>query len=230
MSIDYFYQAMRASPIRMWRLNDASTSIIDYTGNANGTLHGASTTGSTPLIKNDPEPSVLFDGGSGYMDAATTGLPTGIGPWSIEAVVFMSALPTNHNYNMFISFGTYANHQKATLGFYKPDGTFILDVFGDQMGSFTPTTNTSYHVTGTYDGVNARLYVNGAQTDTKPETMNIVLTFSTIGSGNNGPSDQFPGNVSMGAIYNYCLSPNQIKAHSYYALTQDIVRDHRKIS
>ncbi len=215
-------------PLRYWRQAETSGTVArDETGNANGTINGTVTLSQQALIKGDPAGSMLFDGNNGYISASTTGLPSGANPWSLEAWVKMATLPIAHNYNMFLSFGDYSNHAKATLGYYVPGTCFILDFFGDQMGSFVPSANGVYYVAGTYDGTNARLYVNAVQTDIKAEAMNIALTFCTIGAGNNGPSDQYPALSSNSAIYGYCLTPDQVKNHYRTGLYQIVRSPHQ---
>jgi Concanavalin A-like lectin/glucanases superfamily len=214
-----------ASLIAYYPLDELSgLTAKDRSGNGyDGTLHGAVTVAQPGLTKGDSSTSMSFDGSSGYISCPTTGLPSGASPFTLECVVRMPTLPSAHSYNMFLSFGDYSSHAKASLGFYQPTSTFTLDVYGDGLGTFVAAPNTTYYVAATYDGVNCRLFVGTpytfAQTDIKAESLSIVKTFCTIGAGNNGPGDQYPGLASRCAFYSTALSFAHLQARWQASIT-----------
>ena len=73
-----------------------------------------------------------------------------------------------------------------------------------------PTTNTAYHVVGTYDGSNLRIYVNGDLKGTQQRSGAIV-----DGAGNLsiGGSSWWNGTLDEVAFYNTALSSTQVRDH-----------------
>ena len=81
---------------------------------------------------------------------------------------------------------------------------------GTQYDAQTPHNNTTNwtHVTGTYDGVNVKLYINGTLTNTV-STSGIVMNVGfNVYVG--GPSNPGTSTVAMVQLYNTALSSDQI--------------------
>jgi len=205
------------APIRYYRLNDTNTTAVDIgSGAQNGTLHGTITESQSGLLTGDSDNCMLFDGSTGYVSLPTTGLPTGASAWSIEAWCKISAIPSA-TYHSIASFGTYGTNQKMAGLSIKSSGTtaqFMCTTYNGDILSSNISANTAYHVVGTYDGTNTRLYVNGAlAAGPTPFTLTIALAFASIGAENSTAQDFFSGLIDEVAIYSTALSAAQIANH-----------------
>jgi hypothetical protein len=112
----------------------------------------------------------------------------------------------NRNNNNFA--GLFMNN---TASVYKFDlGLFGADVFSSAQF----TANTTYHVVGTFDGTNARLYVNASLAGgPTAATVSLATNFASIGSDGSSPVEFYPGTIDEVAVYNYALSSTQISDH-----------------
>ena len=73
---------------------------------------------------------------------------------------------------------------------------------------------SAYHVVGTYDGANARLYVNGAQVATRALTGAVGSSSSPLNVGSwDGFSERFRGTVDEVAVYASALPASRVTAH-----------------
>jgi hypothetical protein len=76
---------------------------------------------------------------------------------------------------------------------------------------------TWVHLAGTYDGATARLYVNGAQVDSKPVTGSFAPDSTPLILGGNGndatgvPTELFPGRVDEIMLYRRALRADEIE-------------------
>lgn len=207
------------TPLAYYRLDELSGTIADdISGNANqGTLHGSVTLGVTGLLFSGSDTAMSFDGSTGYISLPTSFVPTGAHAWSIEAWCKPAGLPASPNFTTLVAMGTAASHEKASLLIHNNSGSikFVLSCFSaDITGTTTVNTGTIYHVVGTYDGTNTRLYVNGAlEAGPTPFTLNLVATFASIAAENSGAADFLNGTIDEPAFYNYALSAAQISAH-----------------
>lgn len=157
--------------------------------------------------------AMAFDGSTGNITLPTSGLPTGANPWSLEAWCSVPIIPV-HTYNVLINFGTFNTGQMAGLSIQSNGTTaqFLCTTYGgDILSSVFVTPGLTYHVVGTYDGTNTRLYVNGALVaGPTPFTLNIALASAHIGAENVTAQDFFSGTTGRDAIYNFALSAGQV--------------------
>src|SRR3989344_810106 len=80
-----------------------------------------------------------------------------------------------------------------------------------QVGTTTLSANTWYHLAGTYDGANLKIYVNGVQEGTSAVTGSITTGTSPLWIGNySGSGQTFAGSVDDVRIYNYARTAKQI--------------------
>lgn len=76
-----------------------------------------------------------------------------------------------------------------------------------------PTANRWYHLVGTYDGANLRLYVDGQLTGTNTGNGPIRVTTRPISLGSdNGNQKFFSGGIDEAALYNRVLSAQEVLA------------------
>jgi len=73
-----------------------------------------------------------------------------------------------------------------------------------------------YHLAGTYDGSNLRVYCNGIQEDSTPATGNMSSTTAPVrigaGSGGLGTENPFDGEIGHVAIWDKPLTDGEIKS------------------
>jgi hypothetical protein len=80
------------------------------------------------------------------------------------------------------------------------------------QGSSVLPLNTWTFLTGTYDGANMRLYVNGTLVATKAKTGNIVTTTDLLHIGGDWSGEMFTGMIDNVRIYNRALSASEIQS------------------
>ena len=92
---------------------------------------------------------------------------------------------------------------------------FHLNDYSTQRINSTMTLNdnTWHHITGTWDGVNLKLYVDGKlnTSSTPSSTLTFPLVNTQIGRWVGGASQYFNGQIDDARIYNYALTPEQVK-------------------
>lgn len=92
-----------------------------------------------------------------------------------------------------------------------PDFRIAYPGSGLIVGAGTRSINTWYHIAATYDKVNAKLFVNGAQVDSKAYTSAIAQTATPL---NIGVYYDVPyahvGMLSHGRLFNRALSETEI--------------------
>src|SRR5260370_4985966 len=137
----------------------------------------------------------------------------GAAPWTLNCI----AKPTNNTNAGNRTLAAVGN--PGTVGqslniFQVAAGGWGVSVWGTGSTGGTSTAGTVYHVVGTYDGTNQRLYVNGALSAGRTAvTANLVQTNASIGAENTGSwVDFFPGEIQEVAIHGAALSAAQIAA------------------
>ena len=116
------------------------------------------------------------------------------------------------------------------------------------MGTNPLVPGLKYHIVGTYDRSNMKLYVNGVLVATTPYTGRIgepinktVMAIGCNPAGNNAEGNYLDGNVYGIRIYNRALSQSEVEANyssltdnsveiSYKGLVKNIDSDHRDIN
>jgi hypothetical protein len=84
-----------------------------------------------------------------------------------------------------------------------------------QAASGAIVAGQKYHVAGTYDGANMRLYVNGVQVASKALTGGATTSSNPVLIGSwDGGSEFFKGVIDEVAIYRSALSATRVQAHS----------------
>jgi hypothetical protein len=210
------------SPVGYWQLGDASgpTAVDSATSPHNGTYVNGPTLGVTGPIagktaatfaaasSQDVAPSLLFN------QALVT----------MEAWVQVSAAPAvlQNIAGCQDGLGSGTSEKQLMLGtdgkvyFYAYDGATKI--------TSTPAAaipfNQWVYVVGVADGVNAFVYVNGAQVGTV--AMGGTFTGYTVpnffigavgGAGAQNTAGYFNGSIGQVALYNHALTPTQISTH-----------------
>jgi Concanavalin A-like lectin/glucanases superfamily len=218
------------SPQAYYRMNDPSGSTMtDASGNGrNGSYLGSPTLGAASLLTGDGDPSVSLNGSSqaaeiadaAWMDQANytvEALINSTSASSLRAIVMRD----NGTTNRIFQFRTTAAGKIEFICWPSGGGGFVV-----ATGATTLSSNTTYHVACTYDGSNARVYLNGVQDG--------IAALS--GSGNTGTwamqigayrdsvsglvsAYYFPGRIDEVAFYGTALSAGQLLTNANAALS-----------
>lgn len=204
------------APIRFYRLKETSGTTANDLGSQalNGTINGTVTLNQASLILNDATGrSMLLDGSTGYITAATTGLPTGASPWTIEAWINMPTVP-HSGLHSIVEFGNPASGQAAAL-FIDASGNICVNTYiSNKITGLTAANGTTYHCVASYDGAKLHLYINGnEQASALLCTPAISLTYCYIGTEDSPRDDFYGGYVQEVALYSSALSLARIQAH-----------------
>lgn len=137
----------------------------------------------------------------------TTALTQGVGG-SITAIV-----TDEFNLSNALNFSIGTNRQPTSanicVGFF--DGAWHT------TDGFTPTTNTWYHVVGTYDGTTVKQYVNNSL-DTQlsytgvSTSGGLSLRIARRWDGTATTNNCFPGDVSIVRVYNNAMTAGEVTA------------------
>lgn len=188
-------------------------------------------------VSGDSDGSLYLDGNTGYAQAPPDAYFSG-GPFTVEAIVKPGAVESGAR---VIDFGNGAGVDNIVLSVSQ--GTTGKPYFQADSGSssiFSITAPTALpvgkwsHLVGTWDGVTARLYVNGllvaeavgaldssgANLQPAPVTRNNCY----IGKSNWGSDALYYGQIDELAIYNAALNVNQVIEH-YRAISGNWTRE-----
>lgn len=220
LATGYQVTIMNDAPIAYYRLDEQEGTVADdFSGNAyQGTLHGGITLGTAGLLHSGGDTAMTFNGSTGYISLPTSFIPTSAAhAWSLECWCKVSSFGTGGAYGMMAGMGTGATHSQAMILSHDNSGqaVFVLSTSGGDIASGTVLTNTIYHVVGTYDGTNLRLYVNNVLV-AGPTAVAVTLgtNFAGIGAGYAGGTNFFfNGIIDEPAFYNFTLSTTQINNH-----------------
>jgi len=84
------------------------------------------------------------------------------------------------------------------------------------LGTTTLVTGTWFHLAGTYDGANVKVYCNGVEEDSTAATGNMSSTTAPVrigaGSGGSGTENPFDGDIGHCAIWDKPLTAGEIES------------------
>ena len=148
-----------------------------------------------------------FNGSSSNIIAPSF-MPTGSSSRSVSAWVKTTVSNTNMT---ILKYG--ANSTNSAFIFRILNGQLGIAFYGNDH-DFTATGLTDgnwHHVAGTYDGSNARVYLDGSLIGTGVTTApNTTSTVVGIGAYDNGVDGLFNGSIDQVRIYNTALNPNDV--------------------
>jgi hypothetical protein len=193
--------------VAYWRLGESSgTNANDEVGTNDGTYTGTFTLGATGAIAGNT--AVSFDGtASSYVRAGSV------------------TLASSHSWEAWVNPASSCGWA-GLVGAWDGEWGSALLIANDrtvtfylQTGSVGPSSAVSaaawHHVVGTYDGSQARLYIDGAlaagpTSITGPA--NSGATPVEMGAYNNG-AGALIGTLDEAALYDACLTLSQVQAH-----------------
>jgi RHS repeat-associated protein len=193
-----------SGPIAWWKLDN---NALDGSGNGiHGTLIGSP---AFALDSKEGSHSLTLNGSSQYVDLGTPSLfPVGNAPRTLAA--WAKTTTTASGDRIIVAYGSNANSQAFYLA---QNGTSL--VVGGFSNNVTVTNIWSVgvwrHISMTYDGVTARIYVDGTLVTTTNKAWNTVLTRAYIGrhvTNNN----YWNGNVDDVRLYDRVLSGLEVQA------------------
>jgi Concanavalin A-like lectin/glucanases superfamily/Carboxypeptidase regulatory-like domain len=223
-----FERLVRSEPslVARWRLGEHHGPVIDDVGGHDARPMGAVTRAVPGLVNGDVEGAVSLDGRTGFLEvpyaAPLNPLHVTVEAWALvtpgsRGTRIVVASRDNSRTAKFRGFTLGAgdtNKWEFTVG----DGTAWVSASGSKVSAGRET-----HLVGTYDGANARIYVDGAPTGASPE---VVLKPNAarplrIGAGQTeaSPRHFFAGTIDEVAIYSAALSPDDIAEHARVAKT-----------
>jgi len=193
------------NPVGYWNFEEGSGSTaydLSQTGN-NGTITSALS------VPGKVGKALQFDGTNSYVqvtDNATVDITTAIG---FSAWIKTTLLGVSQN--IIAKSGPYEfrTHTDNTI-------RVRIGALSDNFSGSTDviTTNTWYHVAGTYDGSRYAVYINGVLQPSSTEA-----TTGTIGTNNNNlfigaisaaGANKFAGIIDEPMLFNYAISPEQV--------------------
>ncbi|MEA1905720.1 MAG: LamG-like jellyroll fold domain-containing protein, partial [Euryarchaeota archaeon] len=203
--------------VGLWHFDEGhGTTVLDSSGNNNnGTIHGASWT------EGKLNSSLKFDGINDYVSIQNS---PGLNPpneITIEAWVKTGVIP-QAGWNKIIAkpYTSYTSPwQQYALTLH--DDQFVFELNAGETkegvtGTETLEPNTWYHVAGTYNGAEMRIYLNGelGGTLSKSGTIASYPTDVHIGAGiySNAQTEYMDGIIDEVKILNIALSADEVRA------------------
>src|SRR5882672_1666536 len=210
----YSQVVMVDNPIGYWRLGETAGPAADASGNAHpSTVPTAVTYGVGGASPSDADTAMGINGTSSYASIPYT---TALAPTS--AITLEVWLKTSSNPGVIAVLlddenggfqkGAKLNYDATGHAQFQIDPLFVLT-------SGVLTLNAWHHVVGTYDGTNARLYVDGnvvAGPTAGPYVVNDGGAI-TLGAITNGMSNFWNGKLDEAAIYSVALTASRVQAH-----------------
>lgn len=175
------------------------------------------TFGGAALVSGDnAAKSASFDGTSGYVAMASSGLPTGAGAWTLEAWVRPTNATNATNASVLeLGDGGTSGHS-VTLAQVSTGGWTVAGWGLPAVSGGTSAAGVLHHVAATYDGASLRLYVDGALVaGPTAQTLSLTGPHAAIGATWSGSAwiNFFPGSIAEAAVYSTTLSAARITAH-----------------
>jgi|GEM_PF-3663435 len=212
-----------SSLVGYWKLNSVNSTnwTLDETANAN---HGEVHTNGTPSDPGDSFVSakfgkgMQFDGVDDYVDCGNDTSLDITDEITIEAWVKFDFVNSTINTPIVVNRAGY----EVFLFLQGGEGTFQFTIWGNPSGQYnapttiTPTIDTWYHVVGTFDGTNLKIYINGREEGNG----DIVNPWKGVDTGFTiGYTPQqgiyLNGTIDEVRIYNRALSAEEIAEHYY---------------
>jgi len=203
--------------ISHWKFDEGEGSIAyDSVGNNHGTIHGAQWTvgqingalsfdGANDYVRvGDSESLHLTSGAtlSAWVNTSSSTIAQGIvGRWNYAGSPDKRSILLDARGDLADTFRFYICIDGTTA-------TYTCLVSNLQ---FLP--NTWYHVAGTYDGTEMKLYIDGQEDNSLPKSGNIFLSNSewNIGAFDYGDLGHFQGIIDDVRVYNRALYPDEIQ-------------------
>jgi len=222
-----------ANTVALWRFDESVGNIAyDSSGNGNdGTIHEATWAGPNWTTEGKFDGALEFDGVDDYVEVLST---SAIMPATLTVEAWVKPSKTGARQGLVSKWDGWVDASYSLeltsdnrFLFYLHNGAATESI----KGTTVITTGTWYHVAATYDGINARLYVNGIL-EAGPTALVSPMTTSSvplrIGASARGSPyplyTPYGGVIDEAHIYNTALSADMIQMHAqgFYECTIDI--------
>lgn len=194
-----------------WRLDETSGAVAaDHLGGPSGAYTGSPTLGVAGTLS-DGNKAVQLNGSSQYVLIGNVATLRPSATVTIEAIVKPASVTGTQNI---------AGVGGPTVGYcLRMVGSEARFIVGGVIATVTGLSiGTTYHMVGTYDGTNVRLYVNG--TVATPAAKTGAIDYGSdvnfvIGQRHGIPASQyFNGVIEEVAVYSVALSQSTAAAHA----------------
>jgi concanavalin A-like lectin/glucanase superfamily protein/fibronectin type III domain protein/lysyl oxidase len=210
----YSTAVLADNPGAYWRLGEPSgTTVNDSKGANTGTYTNQPQLNTASLLSGDTaNKAVRFDGSNDHVRVPHASAIAPTQRISVEAWIRPAAVPTSG----FASIVTKPEAYSLQFNGNRLEFTVIQN--GTRRRTQAPAgalvANQTYHVVGTYDGSNARLYVNGSQVATTALTGAISAPSNALAIASwDGGQEFFNGTVDDVAVYPAALAAARVGAH-----------------
>lgn len=211
----YSNAVLADAPAGYWRLGEpGGTTANDSAGANTGTYTNAPQLDTPSLLPADTaNRSVRFDGTNDHVSVPNSASLNPSQRVSVEAWIKPEALPAAGSFASIATKG-----ESYALQFNGPRLEFTVMQNGvrrrTQAAVGAVAVNQAYHVVGTYDGTNARLYINGSQVAVTALTGAIgPATNKFVIASWSGTNELMRGTVDEVAVYGSALSAARVAAH-----------------
>lgn len=181
----------------------------DLTGNSNNaTLSGG------PTYDSANGGRIIFDGTNdvGLLVGTRTGFPFGSSAGSISG---WGKIDPGASIGWIFAYGNPSNGLARFVGHV--GSTYYFGGYNDDITASGVVTDTWFNICGTYDGTNARLYINGSLvTGPTAKSWNTIDSYANVGA-QTGLGDYWDGSIAQVLVYNVALSDGDV-LQNYNAL------------
>ena len=221
----YAAAVMASGPLVYYRLDDTGSIAADSSPNGLNGAIGANVIRSVPgLVKSSNDTAMNFPGTrNGFVVVPPTPVLQVQAQISMECFLKFAATPQDFSVPLaygsdirYAPYDLYFRVGKINARFRTSSGTVTV------TGPTALLSNTAYHIVATYDGANAKLYVNGTLAATKAKVGTLAGYDRThgfaLGDDAGFVDAAFIGTLDEVAIYGTALSASDVATH-YTAAT-----------
>ncbi len=223
-----YQEVVADSAASYWRLGETSgTSAVDARGVVNGTYTNGVTLNQTGALSGDADKAASFDGVDDYVNVGDVYDFAGTASFSVEAW-FKKDVNAASTYMRVVDKNNWNSPRNGWQLEIQPESEgadarkigFSRWAGGSTNYAMSTTltgTGTWYHVVGTYDGTNLRIYVNGVLEATTASSLSMPGNALPLRIGQSAAGYEFfDGTIDDVAIYSSALGASAIQEH-YWA-------------
>jgi hypothetical protein len=201
-------------PVGWWKMDDAvkgnNQTIVDSSGNGNNgtTIWGANSSGMDCTKNGQYGGACQFDGTDDYVNLGNSST---LNPKQISVSAWIKEGELPESYAGVVARGWAGSYMMDE----QIDGSIRWRI-GTMGSSCTTGTgaisnrNDWHHVEGIYDGVTAKMYLDGVLKGTCSLTDYLVASISNTHIGYADATYNFPGSIDDVRVYNYARTPKQV--------------------
>ena len=144
-------------------------------------------------------------------DNASVDLTTGL---TLEAWVYWN--PTSSSFGILGKYDT-TTDKRAYLLFKSTTTKATFNISENGTGtsagvnSVDLTSDEWYHIVGTYDGANVRIYTNGIESNSTPSSVTLNTTDTNLDIGRFNNDNEYPDQLAQPRIYNRALTAEEVQ-------------------